>query len=289
MSYEIIYDKQFIDLEDGNYLPFVLTGSNNTYDYNNRRARSWWNWTYFCKNNEPYNTLEGFLEKCDRELANVINRHPDRPVDEIKSNWGPYTSLNCNKRFTYGNYEGIFKTGVKNAVTIEELNRIVNTSVYVCNEYLFKEELDLLKKYDKKEREEKVNNPEEFYHKLEELKRYYSLDEKRIGIRARLNALDNESIAVKIRRHKRGNFKIITVKKSYDKYFTINVSGRYFVKLTRCGYRYSYSDFYVKKFTSRKKAEQMIDKIKRKSSDFKCKIIEHDSPINITRRKAIKY
>ena len=47
MSHEIAYDKQFIKVSDNQYVPMVLSGSNNCTEFTNgreRRARSWYPW-----------------------------------------------------------------------------------------------------------------------------------------------------------------------------------------------------------------------------------------------------
>ena len=44
MSYSIIYDKQFIKVSDNQFIPMVLSGCSNLYEFNGtkeRRVRSW--------------------------------------------------------------------------------------------------------------------------------------------------------------------------------------------------------------------------------------------------------
>lgn len=126
MSYEIVYDKQFIKVNTNNgnkYVPMVLSGSNNCYEWSNggkeRRARSWF----------PF-SLDGNLlvdesmvnKYWENSLEEIINRTNDTKND-IKKSFGYYTGIyvNGNRNTSYGNIKGIFDTGMEKALTIEQL------------------------------------------------------------------------------------------------------------------------------------------------------------------------
>lgn len=125
MSYEIIYDKQFAKVGD-KYIPFVLAGSNNCYDFSGRRTRSWWS----ILNDKPLYTLEEMIEHAESVRQNIINRNKatlkEYPNWDIydDSRFGYFASISkgghCSN-FTYGNFKGIFTTGAKKALTLKQL------------------------------------------------------------------------------------------------------------------------------------------------------------------------
>ena len=75
MSVDIIYEKQFIDLKDGRYVPLLLSGSSNCYEYSSngreRRARNWWLLTPIPRFEHFAPTLNEMLNMCD-ELRNDL-------------------------------------------------------------------------------------------------------------------------------------------------------------------------------------------------------------------------
>lgn len=134
MSYEIIYDKQFIDLQDGRYIPMLLSGSNNCYEWagrngRERRERSWHNYSWAINGNTA-GTLEemegnAIAWKEDKAKQNAAEKKDDgwwKPFDE--KHWGYWTSLQIGSSTygtTFGMYLGLFRTGCKKALTVEQL------------------------------------------------------------------------------------------------------------------------------------------------------------------------
>lgn len=122
MSYEIIYDKQFVKVKD-KFIPMILAGSNNCYEYSNggeRRARSWWNFGFLLEHSIA-GTKEQMLKKQEEVKQGLIERHGEEYDDK---SFGYYTALSINGggcNATYGQYKGIVNTGCKKALTIEQL------------------------------------------------------------------------------------------------------------------------------------------------------------------------
>lgn len=120
MSYEIIYDKQFVKVSEKVFIPIILAGSSNVYDHNNRRARDWNRFGYLL-NGEIAGTLQDMLDIQEKERVQLIEKYPEEYEDK---SFGYYTSLSnkgggCN--MTYGQYIGISKTGCQKALTVEQL------------------------------------------------------------------------------------------------------------------------------------------------------------------------
>lgn len=124
MSREIIYDKQFIKVAD-RFIPMILSGSNNCYEWGNgreRRARSWF----------PMNSDAGLMPTKKQILTDAENLN--------KSNYGRYGSDNeynenkflsylaweIGQRYSFSQYKSWLKTAMKKAITLEQLEELGN-------------------------------------------------------------------------------------------------------------------------------------------------------------------
>ena len=121
MSYEIIYDKQFVKVNDNTFIPMILSGSNNCTEWSpsgrERRSRSWFNFGYLL-GYAIAGTMEQMLEKQEEQRKKEMER------DEAYSDksYGAYSGLRINGTLaSFGAYTGIVKTGCKKALTIEQL------------------------------------------------------------------------------------------------------------------------------------------------------------------------
>jgi hypothetical protein len=89
MSYEILYDKCFIKADD-KYLPMVLAGSNNCYQFDRsargRRVRSWFNLTYACPDDKRYATEAELLEHIEAEKKKMVENHGDEAMENYGYN-----------------------------------------------------------------------------------------------------------------------------------------------------------------------------------------------------------
>ena len=103
MSYEIVYSKQFIKVESG-IIPLVLAGSSNCWDANNRRERSWGVFfNGFAKRIMTTDEITQYIEK----LATTSS------TQEFFVKGGKWITASELKAF--------FKSGIKNAKTIEQI------------------------------------------------------------------------------------------------------------------------------------------------------------------------
>ena len=147
MSYEIIYDKQFVKVDNKGtemYIPMTLIGSNNCYevDYKGRerRTREWYCWGVNCNVLNSVKDMVGYWE-------NVRARHIADNKAEDRDEWhtqysddafGYWTSIAVGSKHTsktsYKTLTGIFTTGAKKSLTIEQL-ACENVRVIVKNTY----------------------------------------------------------------------------------------------------------------------------------------------------------
>ena len=259
MSYEIIYDKNFLKVEDEGvekFVPFVLTGSNNCYDMYNRRSRSWWNWTYFT-NGDGFATLETMLAKTQSERVEQMERERDEEYSD--KSWGYYTALSFGGgcRATFGQYEGIFKTGCRKAVTVEQLLEYSGGYVSVSSGYYDSEKLE---KFGKKPFSHSVKTSEELVAKYREAEKFL----EGTDLAPRIELGGGEDVGKRIRgrlfKKPQAEKKRIEV----DHCFVVKdfTNGNYIVKATRNGYSYSsYGKDYAKKFRLESEAKRYAKKL----------------------------
>lgn len=149
MSYEIIYDKQFVKVDDNGtekYIPMILVGSNNCYeiDYKGRERRER-NWFPFGRN--ILATVEEMVGYWENVRAEKIRQNKSEKRDEwhtqySDSAFGYWTSMSLSGKHTsktsFKNVVGIFTNGAKKSLTIEQLASegvrvIVKSSYYPSN------------------------------------------------------------------------------------------------------------------------------------------------------------
>lgn len=277
MSYEIIYNKQFVKLNETEFVPIVLIGSNNCYDVlgngRQRRERSWYSLKYVLQG-KCYGTLATMLATCEKERESHIESNKQQLEKYGESygayndnNYGYYASLAINgstRRTTFGMYKGIFVDGVKKAMTVEEL-RENGISIEVCNGYAERETFEKTGKeckslYPKTSAELRTN--------IDELEEYYK--DTKIGIYVKI---DNSPERVKqvqkrIRRlAMQNNPKRVKVQKEVNEYFVVKCveNGGFFVKGIKYGFRYSYYNNYgAKKVYTEKAAQALCKKLNEK-------------------------
>lgn len=135
MSYTIFYDKQFVKLLDGTYLPFIEMGDNNVWEWNNkRRSRDYeLHFALGKKSGRPATKEEiiGYADELARSALNSANtwrknkNEPETTMDNIKKDIGGQIGLEirgagrCNA--SYDDIMGFMKSGIRRALTIEDL------------------------------------------------------------------------------------------------------------------------------------------------------------------------
>ena len=287
MSYEIIYDKQFIKAEkEGKevFVPMILAGSNNCYEWGNgkeRRARSWWAFTYHA-NGEFYATKEEFLKSCDEFRQGIIDRNNERPKDEWfdeydDKSFGYWSSVaigGSTRNTTYGRYKGIFNTGCDKALSVEELAE-ENVEV-VVKSYSYKDEG--YEEHNKEKLYEVATSGEHLIKILDEAKEYF----KDTGISVQIDFSGMyENTPKWLRKKFFPKEKTRKEKEKVNEFYAITLNGRYFVRMLKYGgYRYSFNSP-QKKFKTENEAQRFCNKMNKKYQrydyDFEVEKIEDEA------------
>lgn len=276
MSYEIIYDKQFIRVSEDKFVPMILAGSNNCYEWSpnggERRARSWWAYNI---NGSVILTQQEMVEYAKSVRQGIIDRNTSREKDEWyeeydDKSFGYWSSIAINgstRNTTYGQFEGIFKTGCSKSLTIEQLID-ENVNVIVKNTY-----------YNSKMKEEygiepfskSVNSGQELIDAVNECNELF----KDTPIQATVEfGYMSEDKPKWLRKKYFSKTKKVKQRIEVDKYYTILVNGNYLAKHTRNGYMYSnYSP--QLKYVTKKEAERIVNKFESKypNRDYQTKEI----------------
>lgn len=256
MSYEIIYDKQFIKINDNLFVPMIHAGSNNCTEMSQRerRARSWYVYNI---GKTPFLTKEEMLEHCAEERLR-IKEHYEKDGTEYNDDMFGYWSglaIGCTtNKVTFGNYKGIFLTGMRKAVTVETLlewniNTYILTYSYHNSGYNGLEPLRVSPKTSE-ELVSMYNDAVEKY-KNTDASIYISIDSWA------------ERQVPRMRKALFGKAKHTKKHVEVDGYWTLKVQGKgtYFVRAIKYGYRYSWSPYL--KFETEKQAERKAKQIKK--------------------------
>lgn len=141
MSYDIFYNKQFVQLRrTGEVIPMFLAGSNNCYDIgiggrNGRRARDWSPMAYYNGKGKLSEKPTVMLKNLDADLRKTIRKHngstqgyDKTKPSEIRDHFGYYSSIvvgsgHCADT-SWDKWRVQFSNGIKHALTIEQLNEL---------------------------------------------------------------------------------------------------------------------------------------------------------------------
>jgi hypothetical protein len=294
MSYEIVYDKMFIKAEKDNkvvFFPMLYMGSNNCYQFDRsnrgRRERSWCNLTYILKG-KRFGTLEEILANVEAERQRLIERNEaEKKECEAKNDmgwftpysderWGYFTAVSFGGgcKSTFGQYKGLFTTGCRKALTVEELKEFgVNVNIH---SYIYSDENK--KKYEEAGRHQIDITPKtskELIETLDMLEDY----EKEFPYVSLYVSIDADEMDMKrIRREKfpKAKPEIVDTTNLPEFYVIKDVStGNFIMKFTRRGYRYShYGSSWCKRFSDKKKAERYATKACKRYNEEKRFIVE---------------
>jgi hypothetical protein len=272
MSYSIVYDKQFIKVEN-EFIPFILSGDSNLYEYSGRRVRGWHIFSHMI-DGKLYGTLEEMVNKSKSIRENIIKRNEERNKDYLARGEEKWISEYSDKKFgwfdsiaigsnhtsntSYSMFENIFKSGCKKSVTIEEAIEFGARFKFKTSDYE-KEKLD---KYLKEEISCPINTTEEFIEKYKEFTEY--LKETGVSLIFEMNA--SEEIGKRIRKSKFSPQKRQKEFTTIESYFIVKdlENYTYVVKATRNGYRYGKSIHSAKVFIKKKEAEKYAQKLNEK-------------------------
>jgi len=268
MSYEIIYEKCYIKVEDNLFCPIALMGSNNCYEVQrNRRSRSWGNLTYIT-GGSILATKEQIAKTIDEERLKRIKDNEDyrknNPNWDIYSddNYGYWTGVAMygkhTSRTTFQQYKGFWVNACNSAQTVEVLREHhinVNIHAYVWDEAKFKKETgkEVLRVYPKTSKEfaDEVKNFEDYYRGTG-ASVYVSLD------------MYDENLARKMRVKLSPKVKREKTKQTINEFYVLGNHLGYFSKrLKGSGYKYSYdkTSYICKRFLTEKTAQSFVNKL----------------------------
>lgn len=283
MSYEILYTRQFIKINDNLFAPIILAGSNNCYECgrggrDGRRDRSWWNDTNIIEHKQ-FASKEDILAGLDRVRQHIIDRNTER-VEEAKvkgdfnedvyndERFGWWSSIAISGAHTSGTSFSMFKsfylTGIKKALTVEQLvEGRVDIKVY---SYYYNEE-------SKKEVEAKgVKFLEAVYPKttndLLETVKIFEDNYKDTGFSWYVSFDGGRYTETIIKRLRNKFFPKVKKQKEYKTFAFFFVlrhitNGACFYKRTKYGYKYSPYDDGGKRFLTETQAKQMLKKLEK--------------------------
>jgi len=272
MSYEILYGKQFIKVNDKNYCPIVIMGSNNCYDVYNRREREWWNWGAFLSDGKLFGTKEEILSNM-KNYRDGLESSNDDYSDE---RFGYFTGLSMvgkhTSDFKFSQLVSFYNNGFKNALTIEELNA-KGFNVQVRSGYSYKDELPI--------KTIKVNSTEELLEAISEIKEYTEGTKVSTVITYGKNVWHyfQDRKWENIQKRNSAPKKLKT--KELNEVFVLVDGGKYFAKSTKYGYKYSFgfSAYSTKKFTSKSLANKKLSELNAKGYNFEIELVKLDKPI----------
>lgn len=249
MSYEIVYNKQFLNI-DGKIIPLTLCGSSNCYELlpngRQRREREW-NAIYISKGNKQIAATETDIMK------------------EIESCCGGEYQEHFMQNGKWVDDKGLirfFQNGIKNAKTIEELKE----------EYFFRGMCGYFSIWQ--EMDNTIENRVEI-NSSDDLRKFLEAAQNRIDNRTNKEGVYiclkyyNEKFESKVKPERK-------VKERLTDYFAIKVGNRdsYLVKLTSRRIRYTLLCDLTKQFKTEKEADKYVEKLKEKG--FTCNfLVEH--------------
>lgn len=287
MSYEIIYDKQFVKVND-KYIAIVLTGSNNCYESGNsgmkdRRERSWYNISHI-NTGKKLATAKELLDGCDTFRESLIEKNNERTDPYSDDRFGYFTSIAigsgwCNS--TFGRYKGLFNTGIKKALTVEQLAE-VGQHVMLYTYYYDKGEIEeVCKKAGRKFLESVTpKTTDELIKAIGEWEDNYD----GVNVSWHITFYGGRSMENNMKYIRRKFFPVQKKEPTYvevKEYYTILAeNGAFFHKYTSRGYRYSHSsDKY--RFLTKKDAERFIKSKGSRGSGLKTRLIKLDYPVRV--------
>ena len=282
MSYEIIYNKQFIKLPKSNkVIPFILCGSNNCYEtsrYNKRekRARDWTVITYYNEHgfiySDPEILLQNIKSERDHKVAKVTSpeywdKDSNYTAEDVDSSYGYFTSISLSgyhtTKTTFQNYLSLFKSGIKNALTLEQLKELGLTIKF--KDYTWQPPDDY-----ERPNFEVITSEDHFYSELEKVnefkkKSYINRSGEKENCWAYLtfNAHYETVLDILKRYRKKNKIKKSKSAVALNKYFVLENDMGYLIRYVKYGYKYAAipNGHVVKIFESQIKAEKYLGKI----------------------------
>lgn len=270
MGYEILYNKQFIKVDDKRVIPFIQSGSNNCYEWSGtgnrqRRARDWYNTVGYNPEGKIIANADDILADIIKERDATLVSYPEDTAETINKSYGSYKAISVGGRSqrstSFGSYLGFFKQGIAQAKTIEELAE-KGIEIYITTSRYSKDELA------EKGLEEKPSvtftTTEQLVSVIDEYEAYY----KGTGVCYYISTHSPYSIESMQKAERRAKKAALPAKRllEIDNYYVLKclqVSG-YFIKQSKRAYRYAFNPNNGKKFMTEKEANAYHKTMKRR-------------------------
>lgn len=157
MSYEILYGRQFLDLNNGTYIPMILSGSNNCSMFSNGREireRHWW----------AYGTY-GHSDRTAKTKDEWIQWMQERVEGNPEVEW----FMRGSKWLLGKDMVRWMESGIKSARTIEEIIQAVPYQSLHCFVTIYDKSKDYTDPgYSRREREMFIHSSKELVHWIDE-------------------------------------------------------------------------------------------------------------------------
>ena len=279
MSYDIIYNKQFVQLRrTREVVPMLLAGSSNCYEIgyngrNGRRTRSWDSMRYYNRKGKVSEKPEVILRNLNRELNCIIRQQRSREdggkPSHIRDHFGYYASIVVGSGACFDTswplYRSQFVNGIRNALTIEELDKLgINLYIYAIDE-----------SPNGKPASFDIKTEQQYFAEIKRWKEWRVTTGKMFYLTFHPSNTDRVLNKLRALRRKPPKEK---ARVEQDHYFTLTDGYNALVKYTSRGYRYSYGKTGGKRFRTEQEAEryrqQLVNKGRYKADIWKVERVE---------------
>ena len=284
MSYDIIYNKQFIKLrKTGEVIPMILSGSNNCFEVGNgnrngRRSRDWQNWRYYNRKGKLSVKPEVLLKNVDAGLTKELKRNKanggEATPKDIKDRFGYYVGIavgggSCGST-SWGRFRSIFTNGIRGAKTIEALAAL-GVRPYFMGGYSTP---------DGKPSEISLFTEKDYFEELKKWQEWAAKSEGKGSFYMGFSPTSTDIVLERLLEARASEPKEKTTVEQ-DHYFALcldNYGCEYLVKYTPRGFRYTEHAGSAKKFLTEKAADkyrlQLVARGAHKAGEWQVKRIE---------------
>jgi len=280
MSYSILYNKQFIKVDDNHIIVITEQGDNNVWECDNkRRARDWGNCyahsdgAIIVANDKLLADIDAFRQTTMERCEEHVKQYNESWAYDDKR-WGYHTGLalygKSTRNTTFGAYKGFYQTGIKQAMTIEELVKLgVSVKLYP---YRWVDK-DILDKGLEIKPDVWFSSTEQMVEKIKEYSEYYKGE---VTLYLNVYSMDrvlfnrkNDRIMAKSM--KRKDKQELTV----NEYFVLAYGESCsFIKRTKFGFSFSYTLTGGKAFMTEKQANAFFKRMPEYKDRFTVKKVE---------------
>jgi len=267
MSYDIVYGKCFIKLNEDSFIPIIVYGSSNCYEYTyssrgntQRRERGFSNWGQWnggqSKEIVTKSDIENKLKIWDEDVRQTNQRYKEQGIG-VNSDPTRIDGLfkYGSKTFTMKGFKLFIKHGIKTAKTIEEIREAglsLKVRAYKYNQPIIVED------YPK--------TTKEFFEIYAKAKEYCKENE---GYRIDIHFTNTVDYVLK--KFKVGRKRTYVNKSELKEYFIIrnNNTGYYYSRGTKKGLYWTTSKGFSNVYKTQKDAEKSVTRIKNRFFSYR--------------------